>query len=326
MNLDVLVDSTFDLLKSSKIDIDLLYIQLKDHFYRQDINLSWISFNYYLNNNLNARYKLNNGYLTRASIFIDLSNEPAETLDEGDIYDIMDLEEESFLYEEDGIDMMNLEVELYDEESSLYDEEDTKGTEGTDVRTERTEGTERTERTEGTEGTERDKHETLAQFWMTESTQESEEVVTSVRFVHPADQINYLIDRLSERELTKEDSSSDKKRNRRPPISRKVKHEAWVRFNGYSGIGRCFCCGGVLYKNSIEHEAGHVIPHKFGGKDTLENIRPVCRYCNRGKKTAFNRGGMHTMHMYKYIMRHRLFGMINLTEDDMIFHNEYDED
>lgn len=46
---------------------------------------------------------------------------------------------------------------------------------------------------------------------------------------------------------------------------------------------RCLCCG--KKEPEIELNIDHVVPLKLGGKNSYENIQPLCRECNSSKAT-----------------------------------------
>jgi 5-methylcytosine-specific restriction endonuclease McrA len=59
-----------------------------------------------------------------------------------------------------------------------------------------------------------------------------------------------------------------------------VKQALWNReFGARAGEGCCACCGhAVTYQ---EVECGHVVSSRNGGTDSVDNIKPLCRTCNR---------------------------------------------
>ena len=84
----------------------------------------------------------------------------------------------------------------------------------------------------------------------------------------------------------------------RKAIPKKVREEVWKKRNGASFDGRCFCCETDLRFEAFE--VGHVIPVADGGNDSVDNLEPVCRSCNRSmgkrnmlefKKTHFSTTG-----------------------------------
>jgi hypothetical protein len=69
----------------------------------------------------------------------------------------------------------------------------------------------------------------------------------------------------------------------RKTIPKKIREAVWAAAFGEDHIGSCTCCTGMIY--SDQFEAGHCDPHKFGGKAVLDNLRPICRGCNRSMGT-----------------------------------------
>ena len=101
---------------------------------------------------------------------------------------------------------------------------------------------------------------------------------------------------------------------------KKIKNIIWEKYGSVDlnnqNEGRCFCCNKVLLRNEPSTHFGHVIPKSKGGEYTVENIRPVCIMCNSGT------GGMHTMHMYEYIIRKNLYGIKYLSEEEKKLYEE----
>ena len=72
---------------------------------------------------------------------------------------------------------------------------------------------------------------------------------------------------------------SNKSKKRRPTIPKAVRYAVWnSSFGERCAVGTCACCGRDVTQQSFE--AGHVVPWSGGGKDTVENLRVVCRMCN----------------------------------------------
>lgn len=72
-----------------------------------------------------------------------------------------------------------------------------------------------------------------------------------------------------------------------------VRARVWTSAFGGAEVGICDCC---REKISVEAwECGHVLAAASGGKDTADNLRPVCRTCNRS---------MGTMHMDEFKKRY----------------------
>jgi len=98
----------------------------------------------------------------------------------------------------------------------------------------------------------------------------------------------------------------------------KVKKAVWNKWCGSTDIGKCFCCDKEINKSSVTKEYGHIIPDSKGGPYTIDNIRPICADCNRGK------GGMHREHMFGYMIRNNLPGLKHLSKDEKYLYL-YDE-
>ena len=70
----------------------------------------------------------------------------------------------------------------------------------------------------------------------------------------------------------------------RKAIPKKIRGEAWIKQFGDSTKGCCYCCkvGFGIFDN---WHAGHIIAHSNGGKDTADNLRPICGSCNQSMGT-----------------------------------------
>lgn len=67
---------------------------------------------------------------------------------------------------------------------------------------------------------------------------------------------------------------------KRTSIPSAVRMAAWNKWNGRtSGVGPCCCCGEEITQQDFE--CGHVIPASKGGNNGVDNLRPLCRNCNR---------------------------------------------
>ena len=78
-------------------------------------------------------------------------------------------------------------------------------------------------------------------------------------------------------------SSTPLPKKRRKSIDAYTRKKVWDFYIGQHTSALCFCC----WKNVITpftycntFQAGHIISHKNGGKETLENMLPICRDCN----------------------------------------------
>jgi hypothetical protein len=74
--------------------------------------------------------------------------------------------------------------------------------------------------------------------------------------------------------------------NKRKGIPKSVRDQSWNRWIGpASGIAPCYCCRENMISKS-GFECGHVVPDVFGGKSSVDNLRPICLPCNRSMGTA----------------------------------------
>ena len=82
---------------------------------------------------------------------------------------------------------------------------------------------------------------------------------------------------------------------RKHTISKSIKTLSWDQYIGET-VGKCYCI--VCNKRTItQHtfDAGHIISRYNKGKDTVDNIVPICPSCNKS---------MGTQNMSDYIKRH----------------------
>jgi hypothetical protein len=79
----------------------------------------------------------------------------------------------------------------------------------------------------------------------------------------------------------------------RKKIPATVRQQVWEKANGSGERGVCFVCEGGLEFRDME--CGHVVAHALGGDDTVANLMPTCKTCNR------DMGIMHLME-YKAIV------------------------
>jgi len=63
-------------------------------------------------------------------------------------------------------------------------------------------------------------------------------------------------------------------------ISSSLKKQVWEKYNEKLGEAKCHCCG-IINVSPLNYEAGHVIPEITGGKTIVDNLRPICKECNR---------------------------------------------
>lgn len=79
------------------------------------------------------------------------------------------------------------------------------------------------------------------------------------------------------------EKTKQRKRQRRS-LPAAVRSAVWNAWNGRdAGVAPCIVCGTCVSQQDFE--CGHVIASALGGPDTVENLRPVCRLCNRSMGT-----------------------------------------
>jgi hypothetical protein len=66
----------------------------------------------------------------------------------------------------------------------------------------------------------------------------------------------------------------------------------------------CFAC---LIKIEKDWECGHVLSVEHGGLTILNNLKCLCKNCNRS---------MSSMHLYEYILRNKLDGIVNIPPNE----------
>ncbi len=69
----------------------------------------------------------------------------------------------------------------------------------------------------------------------------------------------------------------------RKSIPKSIKNEIWHNRFGERFTGKCFVCNNKIRKDNFE--AGHIISARDNGPDTIDNLRPICRTCNRSMGT-----------------------------------------
>jgi len=65
----------------------------------------------------------------------------------------------------------------------------------------------------------------------------------------------------------------------RKSIPKSIRNQIWRDRFGDQFYGKCDVCRNDIRRDAFE--AGHVVSVKNGGMDTADNLRPICRDCNR---------------------------------------------
>lgn len=79
--------------------------------------------------------------------------------------------------------------------------------------------------------------------------------------------------------------------NNESNITLGFKHSIWNKYCGSVYNRKCLCCD-VNEISVFNFECGHILSDKKGGKISVDNIVPICSFCNRS---------MGSMHMLKYM-------------------------
>jgi len=75
-------------------------------------------------------------------------------------------------------------------------------------------------------------------------------------------------------------------------ISKALKTKVWHKYIGKElGIHKCLCCNNIDI-NQLDFECGHILAKTNGGKNIIENLRPICGICNKS---------MGTTHMFEFM-------------------------
>ena len=99
-------------------------------------------------------------------------------------------------------------------------------------------------------------------------------------------------------DTNREEINNDNRTRGRTSISRNLREIIWNRYIGEDIIKHRCCCCKIRYIRNTDFHAGHIIAQSKGGKDTIENLRPICSQCNLG---------MGTINMIDYIKRHEFY-------------------
>lgn len=116
--------------------------------------------------------------------------------------------------------------------------------------------------------------------WAAEGKKAKEDKIWENRGYEDSERQNYFERCLDELERT---IVAAQEVEARKTIPKKIREEVWVKAFGEERIGQCTCCEAVI--DPDHWEAGHIKPHKFGGKAVLINLTPICRGCNRSMGT-----------------------------------------
>ncbi len=73
-----------------------------------------------------------------------------------------------------------------------------------------------------------------------------------------------------------------------------MKSRVWNKYIGKErGTNKCLCCNDKEI-SQMDFECGHVLARTNGGKNSVENLRPICGLCNKS---------MGSVHMLEFMIK-----------------------
>jgi len=66
----------------------------------------------------------------------------------------------------------------------------------------------------------------------------------------------------------------------RKPISKGLREKVWIKYMKNKVQGKCYCCR-IKPIHFTDFEVGHDKSVYAGGSNHINNLRPICRSCNR---------------------------------------------
>jgi len=76
----------------------------------------------------------------------------------------------------------------------------------------------------------------------------------------------------------------EKSTYKKKPIPDDIRLAVWRKRNGENLIGPCYCCNKSISYG--KYQAGHIVAERNGGETVVENLEPVCKYCNTSMGTC----------------------------------------
>ena len=70
----------------------------------------------------------------------------------------------------------------------------------------------------------------------------------------------------------------------RRQIDKNTRDAVWLKYIGNKVEGKCYCCK-IRTIHITNFQVGHNKAVAKGGKDNINNLRPICGPCNRGMGT-----------------------------------------
>ncbi len=79
---------------------------------------------------------------------------------------------------------------------------------------------------------------------------------------------------------------NDKKPPKRTPINKGLRDAVWFKYiGGNKAKGKCYCCK-IREIHITDFQVGHNKAVAKGGKNHINNLRPICGPCNRSMGTV----------------------------------------
>jgi 5-methylcytosine-specific restriction endonuclease McrA len=68
-------------------------------------------------------------------------------------------------------------------------------------------------------------------------------------------------------------------KHKRIAIPKTLRAGVWNKYMSDKVNGKCYVCSKII--NAFDFEVGHVVSVSNGGKNNIENLRPICSLCNK---------------------------------------------
>lgn len=78
------------------------------------------------------------------------------------------------------------------------------------------------------------------------------------------------------------------KKSQGPRIaSRALREQVWTYYHGENFKGKCAVSWCMSNLTVFTFETGHNVPYSKGGTTSIDNLRPICRNCNRRMSNTY---------------------------------------
>ncbi len=74
------------------------------------------------------------------------------------------------------------------------------------------------------------------------------------------------------------------KQTARKKINKDLREKVWLKYMKNKVLGKCYCCK-IKPIHFTDFEVGHNKAVSKGGSNNINNLRPICRSCNKGMGT-----------------------------------------